>query len=159
VVQALNQIAIAYRAERRALWRYYWWAWRRGLWKFHALSVVIPSFIFVTVGGFAFRLSEIADGLLCSAAVIVVSILWPQLRFKSAMRTLTVDASGIKTGIGKIEKTVPWVTIAEASAADGSVYLVRQNKNAFVIPTNAFQSAQERDQFLSIVKRWREDAR
>src|ERR1700722_6144894 len=103
---------VTYASKRIEVWRWYWRAWARpaGLWRFHVLfglsfGVVITDFH--ERGTFDWGYFAVAATVGLLTAVILFP-LWPQLRFKRAVRSLTINAEGLSTSIGKVSASRRW---------------------------------------------------
>lgn len=150
-MQLQDSIAIEYSSTRREISDFHWWCWRRGFWVIYLVVVIVAIFFELPLNEFRMT-ADVAIGAVTNAAVaIAIMIAWPQIRFKSQRRTLTVDASGIKTSIGKIADNIPWTKVASVSVVCDKIYIARTNKNGFAIPARAFRSADEREKFLDFV--------
>jgi YcxB-like protein len=147
---------IEYASRRGEVWNWYWRTWRRRLWKTHLLT-----FFVVVVGAMAGIYIEAHGTLspksfLLAPALGLLSILWlpiyPQLRFKSQMRSLEVDQDGISTTIGKLAGRRYWEDILSISEQDDQIILLGRNGNAFLVPARAFSSIEEKQAFVSFVQ-------
>src|ERR1700738_1580288 len=104
-VNALSY-TVNYASRRSEIWRWYGRVWSRpaGLWRIHVLFGVTCAIAFTVL-----RNPKAFDVVyfLTAAAVYTIGFvvflpLWPQIRFKRAVRSLTIDAQGLTTSIGKI---------------------------------------------------------
>jgi hypothetical protein len=77
------------------------------------------------------------------------------VRGKTAERTLTVSEVGISTAIGSLKGEVPWVKIKTLRDTSNYVLIARTSGNAFFVPDRAFDSPEQKAQFLSDIRRWR----
>jgi hypothetical protein len=103
----------------------------------------------------AFRLRYfLAIAAIVTVACVVFFPLWPQLRFKSAVRSLTIDAEGIKTVVGTVSGSRLWKDIRSIEESDGTIVITGNNKNAFVVPERAFADSSERLRFLEAARQW-----
>jgi len=84
--------------------------------------------------------------------------LWPQIRFKSAERTVSVNPSGWTTTIGELTGARTWQEIREIIETSGTIGIVGCNGNALVIPTRAFDTAEARQRFLTDIRKWHQAA-
>src|SRR5690242_18170653 len=96
---------VSYASKRSEVWRWYWRAWVRplGLWRFH----VGFSLLFATAWTLRDDSSDVA-GFVAAFVVslpifVLFSSLWPQIRFKSETRILTIDPKGWTTQIGNLQ--------------------------------------------------------
>jgi hypothetical protein len=76
------------------------------------------------------------------------------IRAKTEERVLELMPDGIKTSIGRLSGTVPWSSIAFVHDVGGFVVIGGKNTNAFLIPSRAFASPDERTQFVSRAHAW-----
>jgi hypothetical protein len=144
-------LKIEYASRRQEIWAWYCRAWRERLWKFHLMVFLAVS---VTVGLY-FK----GSGMLWPAFIMlglafgVLAILWlpiyPLLMFKSQNRTLEIDDSGISTTIGRRSARRSWDDVLSVSEGDKSIVILGRNGNAFIVPSRAFGSIEERQRFLS----------
>jgi hypothetical protein len=81
--------------------------------------------------------------------------LWLFVRGKTAERTLTVSHKGISTEVGKLKGHVPWNRVKLVTNTGGYVLIAAATGNAFFIPSRAFQTPQQRAQFLQQIEEWR----
>lgn len=106
---------VHYASRRDEIWRWYWRAWRQpaGLWRYHVLFGVVFGFVFAAGREpDAFRLGRfLAVTATITAACVVLFPLWPQLRFKSALRTLSINEEGIQTTVGSMTSPRIFVVI------------------------------------------------
>jgi hypothetical protein len=103
----------------------------------------------------AFRLSYfLAVTVIVTVACILVLPLWPQLRFKPAVRTLTINAEGLVTAVGSISGSRSWKDIHSIEESGGAIVITGNNKNAFVVPERAFANSSQREQFLEAARQW-----
>jgi hypothetical protein len=84
--------------------------------------------------------------------------LWPQIRFKPAERTLSVNPSGWTTSIGDVTGARAWNEIREIVEAPGTICIVGTNGNALVIPRRAFNTEAARHRFLADIRQWHQAA-
>jgi hypothetical protein len=145
---------IHYASSRREVWRWYWRAWAKpkGLWLFH-LGIALMIATSLTLGNFRasrFAVTALITFLLC----VVLLPLWPQVRFKSAVRSLTIDPLGIKTTIGKLSASKIWADISTVEDRGEDIIIVGRNRNAFIIPMRAFTGGTNRQEFLNDAQRW-----
>jgi YcxB-like protein len=145
---------VEYASSRREVWRWYWRAWAKpdGLWLFHVgIAIVIAASL--SRGIFEarrFAVAAIFAFILCAALLP----LWPQIRFKSARRSLTIDPSGIRTTIGKVSGSRAWAQISSVEDRGEEIIIAGRNRNAFIIPMRAFTTETNRQDFLRDAKRW-----
>lgn len=150
---------LEYASSRGEIWRWYWrsWAKPRGLWLYHALIALMVTATIALRSKGGFPTSRFSGVLLVAfAACVVIFPLFPQVSFKSAVRTLTADPTGIRTSIGSRRGTVPWKKIATIQDTGSEICIVGRGGNAFVIPFRAFASESNRQVFLHDIQSWRE---
>jgi hypothetical protein len=147
---------VNYASRRSEIWRWYWRAWKRpaGLWRYHVMFGLALAFFFAVLlepGGF--RLGYfLTVAAIVTVACVVFFPLWPQLRFKSAVRTLTINAEGLVTAVGTVSGSRLWKDILSIEEFDGAIVITGNNKNAFVVPERAFVNSSERRQFLDVAR-------
>jgi hypothetical protein len=149
---------VTYASKRAEIWHWYWQAWARpaGLWRFHvlfALTVAIISTDLRKHNSFDWSYFLVAFLVGLMGAVILLP-LWPQIRFKKSIRTLTIDPQGLNTSIGKISVSRSWKDVRSIESQDGGVIITGINKNAFVIPARAFATDSEHAVFYEAALRW-----
>jgi PHD/YefM family antitoxin component YafN of YafNO toxin-antitoxin module len=149
---------VSYASKRREVWRWYWRAWMRpvGLWRFHALFGLIFAFVFaVLLDPGAFRLKYfLSVAAMATASCVILFPLWPQIRFNPAVRSLSIDAEGIKTSIGKVSGSRLWKEVQSVDERDGAIVITGKNQNAFIIPARAFTSDEARRELYEAARQW-----
>ena len=80
--------------------------------------------------------------------------LWPQIRFKRAVRSLTIDARGLTTSIGKISGSRLWRDVRSVDQKNDTIVIVGTNQNAFIVPSRAFSGDSDRREFYEAARRW-----
>lgn len=151
--QILMQMSISYAAQRGEVWRWYWKAWCRTLWRTHLA-------IFIAVSLSAVLLLD--DGVPNSIAAILIAaaiglvpliglIIFPMAKFKPQERMLCVNDRGIDTMIGEISAKVLWHDIAEIRDDEGYLIIRGTNGNAFIVPPRAFQSNEAKSRFRDFI--------
>jgi hypothetical protein len=153
-----HSFTVNYASRRSEVWRWYWRAWARpaGFWRVHVLLGFSCAFVFTLLRSpksFDFGLFLVAAALY-TLTFIVFLPLWPQIRFKSAVRSLTINAQGLTTSIGKILGSRLWSEVRSIDQRDGAVVITGKNKNAFIVPSGAFTSELERREFYEAALRW-----
>jgi len=153
-----HSYTVNYASRRSEVWRWYWRAWARptGLWRVHVLFGVTCGMIFTL-----FRNSKSFDvGFFFTAAAVytvgfmILLPLWPQIRFKSAVRSLTINAEGLTTSIGKVSASRLWKEVKSVDERDGAVVITGKNQNAFIVPSRAFATELERRQLYEAARLW-----
>jgi len=152
------EITIKYKSSRGEITHWYWRMWRNRLWKIHSVFILMIFLFFVTSEGHwpiqDFRFLEHA--IYVSLFSLIFFVLFPQVKFKPQLRTLTVDENGIKTMIGHKSGTVSWSEIIEIEDTSEYISIIRKTLNAFVVPRRAFQSDADRNQFLDAIQQWQQ---
>jgi hypothetical protein len=149
---------VKYASRRSEIWRWYWRAWKRpaGLWRFHVIfGLVFAFFLAVLLAPGPFRLGYFFTvAVFGTLACVIFLPLWPQLRFKPAVRTLTIDAEGLVTAVGAVSGSRSWKDVRSIEESDGAIVITGNNKNAFVVPERAFTDSSVRKQFLEAARQW-----
>jgi|SRR6185503_2095042 len=107
---------LTYSSTRSEVWRWYWRAWAAptGLWRLH-FAAALAIALLVWLSGVSpideSRRFFIASTIWIAAAFLAM-VLWPQLRFKPAQRTLMLDSDGWETESGRSPVVVPGKTFA-----------------------------------------------
>jgi hypothetical protein len=149
---------VNYASRRGEVWRWYWRAWARpaGFWRIHVLFGLTCGLIF-TVS----RNPKPFDPgfFLVAAAVYTLGFviclpLWPQIRFKRAVRSLTINVDGFTTSVGKISASRLWRDVSSVDETGGTVVITGKNKNAFIVPSRAFSSDLKRREFYEAARLW-----
>ncbi len=145
------EFKVEYVSQRQEVWKWYCRAWRRDLWKFHAVVVVLVAFfaMFLLDGGSSPTLATMLAGFGCG----VLSIAWmpvvPLLLFQREMRSVEIDQDGISTTIAGETFRRSWRDIDTVSEENGYIVLLGRKGSAFLIPPRAFQSRDQQQRFLS----------
>jgi hypothetical protein len=149
---------IQYSSSRQDIWRWYWRAWAKpnGLWLYHLVIAVSCGVVFAVINtpeGFSFTIfAKLA--ILSFLACLVLLPLWPQIMFKSALRTLSISPDGLESSIGKQSGKRSWAQIKEIESIGNEIVIRGKNNNAFVIPMRAFNDETERLEFLHSAQTW-----
>ena len=153
-----HSFTVNYASRRSEVWRWYWRAWARpaGLWRVHLLLGFSCAFVFTLLRNpKSFHIGVfLVAAAIYTLSFIVLLPLWPQIRFKSAVRSLSVDAEGLTTSIGKISGSRRWTEVQSVEEKDGTVVITGKNQNAFMVPSRAFASELERGAFYEAARRW-----
>ena len=149
---------LQYSTTRSDVWRWYWRAWVKpaGLWRYHVIIGVTFAAVWVSLSNSS-KVDPLLFAIAAAVAIaccILVFPLWPQLKYKPQMRTLEVDDRGYKTKIGDIQGHRTWSEIREIERREDAVVITTRQGNALLIPTRAFESAQQRIQFITDVTQW-----
>src|SRR5262249_19777485 len=136
------------------------WAHPAGLWRFKLLLGVAAALAAAAEQGFArIGWSDIAvDVTVCTAICMAMLPLWPQLNFKSQVRTLEVNEAGFRTVIGRQKAERLWTQIQSIRDDGETVVLTTLQGNAMLIPSRAFAGAPDCDRFVADIKRWHAEA-
>ena len=149
---------VEYASSRDEVWRAYWRSWARpaGLWRVQvAIALGIAAASEFLLHGSAWRVSSlVATAALAGLACIILFPLWPQLRFKSATRTLTIDKDGFKTTIGARSGERSWQEIATVEDSGEQILIIVKTGNAMVVPRRAFADEATRTRFLADARNW-----
>ena len=154
---------IQYASARSEVWRWYWRAWAapKGLWIYHVLiALSVPAVL--QLGGWGLNARQfITAAVMIFGLCVVLLPLYPQLRFKSTVRSLTIDPAGIKSTRGKQSLDYRWKDISTIQDADDTIVITRAgaNRNSFIIPRRAFNDDAARTQFLRDARHWHERTR
>jgi hypothetical protein len=120
-----------------------------------------PALVWLsTTGAFSQRIKVgdvvVACIWLIIGSCLVLTIVF--LRAKTEERTLSVSEGGISTQIGPIGGERPWTKVKEVKDAGSYILIVGTSGNSFFIPARAFSGADQRQEFLSNVRRWHRSA-
>jgi hypothetical protein len=147
---------VQYSSTRAEVWRWYWRAWAKpaGLWRYHVLFGLAIAVGLAAGNGFGmFELRRFTvTAVLATLGCVVLLPLWPQIRFKSAQRSLTIDAEGWKTEIGKLSGARPWKQVRSIEDTGDTIAIVGTNRNALIVPTRAFPNTSARKEFLTAAR-------
>jgi hypothetical protein len=148
-------ITLRYTSARAEVWQWYWRLWRKRFWMHHAYYLVCILVIAISLDGhWPPRKDNVLIGLLIAAAIVAAFIAFPQIMFKPEERTLTVSEDGITTRIGKKTGTAKWEEIATIQDLPQMTAVMSKSGNAFLIPHRAFNSENEKSDFLTAVRTW-----
>jgi hypothetical protein len=148
-----------YSTTRTELFIWYWKVWRAYLWKIHLILVLLLS-ISIGLFGFDWNITDykiIPLSIIIFFIILLISIIYPQIMYKSSIRELKTDKSGIYTVIGKEIGTVNWNEIQKIEVVSNSIALIGKSYNAFVVPRRAFNNEEQYQQFLTAIKGWHEE--
>jgi hypothetical protein len=151
----MSAITLRYTSARSEVWQWYWRLWRKRFWMHHAYYVLCILIIAISLDGhWPPRKEGVLIGLLIAAVMIASFIAFPQIMFKPEERTLTISEDGITTAIGKKTGSATWKDIAAIQDLPQVMAVLRKNGNAFLIPRRAFNSENEKSNFLTAVRSW-----
>ena len=149
---------VEYASSRDEVWRAYWRSWAKpaGLWRVHsAVALGIAAASELILHGSEWRLWRLAvTAAVAGLACIVLFPLWPQLRFKSATRVLTIDKGGFKTTISARSAERSWQEVAAVEDTGQEILIVVKTGNAMVVPRRAFSDSAARRRFLDDARNW-----
>jgi hypothetical protein len=135
---------LTYTSSRSTLAKWYWRSLRRSkrhqaFWLLWVSTAFVAGYFISSAAGAP---QAVAGGFAVATSLVTISLLalYPQLRFKSQTRTLTLLRSGIDTAIAGREKHFPWSEVANITADEGFVIITFRNLNAFIVPPTAFAS-------------------
>jgi hypothetical protein len=83
---------------------------------------------------------------------------YPQLKFKSQTRVLTLLPNELTTTIRGETKTYSWGDVATLEEDDGFLIIRLRNFNAFIVPPTAFRDGHERKELVEQCSAWRQAA-
>lgn len=149
------QHTLRYRSSRGEVWRWYWQAWRQRLWKVHVVAALVLSLLMPGLKAAGHYAGWAVWFVALLPVVIALGALFPQVMFKRAERTLTVDARGWSTRVGRASGARTWAEVASIADEAGGVILTGTNGNALIIPERAFADASARQQFLADIRKWK----
>lgn len=149
---------VEYASSREEVWRAYWRTWAKpaGLWRVHlAIALGIAAGSEILLHGSDWRAWRVAvTAAVAGLGCIVLFPLWPQLRFKSATRVLTIDKDGFKTTIGARSAERSWQEVAAVEDTRQEILIVVKTGNAMVVPRRAFSDPDTRRRFLDDARNW-----
>lgn len=76
------------------------------------------------------------------------------VRGKTQERTLSISEQGISTQTGSVDAQLPWSGVKEVKDSGSYILIVGRTGNSFFVPPRAFDGPEERDRFLSEIRRW-----
>jgi hypothetical protein len=152
-------MTLTYSATRWSVWRWYWRslvrnARHRTVWLVWMTAAFLVGFGLLGNVGFS-GAPAVARGLGASAVLAACFALYPQLRFKPQVRTLTLLPAELRTTIKGQSKTYPWSDVAAIEEDGGFVIIGLRNLNAFIIPPHAFDGSVERGALIAQCAEWR----
>src|SRR3954452_10544499 len=128
---------LRYYSSRQEIWHWYWRASAQRLWPYPVLMGVLVAALDADIRGLSHVsvLRLVGTAAATALAWMLFFALWPQIRFKSAERTLSVNPGGWTTAIGEVTGARAWNDIREIVEVSGTIAIVGENGNALVIPT------------------------
>src|SRR3954452_24334557 len=156
-------MTIQYSISRQMLLRWYWRSLVRNprhliSWVICVAGTAYVASAVVRVSG-STRLSPSTAAIIAGAAAAALFAMYPQLRYKPQVRTLTVLEDGISSTIKGRSEAYPWSKVAKIEKHDGGLTIGFRNVSAFIVPAAAFRSGAERDELLSQCRKWWEASR
>ncbi|MBB3871175.1 MAG: YcxB family protein [Brevundimonas sp.] len=143
--------SVVYALRRDEIWHWYKKAWRRSLWPFHAFLLVMPLGLICLLRR-EMDVASIVEGGMLGILACGVMIAYPQMRYRSEVRTLILDERGVRGVRGKTDYFVEWAKIARVEQQDGYLVITERKLNAFIIPMRAFASEEEKAAFLDFAE-------
>jgi hypothetical protein len=141
---------IAYTSSREEIWNWYCRMWRRELWKGHLLLFIVAAILLSPI--LEKSVMNFLTSLLIPVLILLGLFIFPILNFKPQLRTLTIDGRGLSTFIGKRSGSVKWDQIANIEEIEDVFIIQRTNLNAFLVPSRAFSSSEEKQAFHDYVR-------
>ena len=126
------------------------------------LTIVL---VFSLLPGMASIATAFASGRMFITRDALVAIAWTLgmfcfvialvfMRGKTEERTLSISQQGISTQIGSMDGRVPWNKVKEIKDSGTYILIVGRSGNSFFVPSRAFRAPEERERFLSEIRRW-----
>jgi hypothetical protein len=155
-------ITVRFSTSRGELWRSYWRAWARpaGTWLNHAFiaaNVFLLAYMFTRHSPDA-AVIAVTAGVVAFALALLGFSLWPQLRFRSAVRTLHVDDQGILSEIDGRQASKSWSEIRGITASGDAICVEAADGSALMVPDRAFATSAQFVAFANQVGQWHSQA-
>jgi len=144
---------VKYKSSRKEIWSFYWHQWFYGELKWiHARYFLLVALVvyFFKMKTIAWSVSAFLMAFISGLASVIWMPIYPQIKFKPQIRTLSVSENGISTSIGKCSGYVAWSEVASVSQLNGNIYIVGVNGNGFVVPARAFSGVDEKNKFFDL---------
>ena len=127
----------------------------------YLLTIILNSVTFGVIT-LLFRAAPLArltmrdaiSALTWTLGLLLLMPLWIFIRAKTDRRTLTISRDGITTEIGRHNGKVPWPKVKIITETPRFVLIARTNGNAFFIPDRAFSGVDQRQHFVTEIRRW-----
>jgi hypothetical protein len=103
----------------------------------------------------AIHVSDIIVTLPLMLGLVLLLPIATRFLTKPQQRTLTIDAQGIQTSIGKQSGSIPWTKIADIVQDGEFLFIIGQTGNSFLIPSRAFTTQGQRQAFLDAIASYR----
>ena len=146
---------LRYSSTRPEIWRVYWRTWSKSLWLIHVFAALG---IGLAVSGATNDSWRVGSWLTCAVVafplVVAGFAAFPQIVFKPQERTLEVGSEGWRSKIGRLTGSRAWSEVASIVEDGEAVMIKGTNGNALVVPSRAFESAEQRHQFVIDVRAW-----
>jgi hypothetical protein len=146
VTEAGVSIEVQYVSTRQELWDWYWRMWRVWLWKLH-LAYFALMLAFTVVLSQAPLVSRLLPGSVLGSITVILTIAYPQLRFRSQVKTVRLDQDGIERLIGPEKYRKRWKTIRSIVDYGPYITLTMTLGSAFIVPSRAFANPEQREAF------------
>jgi len=98
--------------------------------------------------------ARVAGAVFTACVAILLSPIYPLLRFKSDERILEIGPSGIATTIGRRSGNIAWKDVARIESNANRVYIIEKTGNSFVVPCEAFADDVEQVRFTELATQW-----
>jgi len=149
-------MVVKYRLKRSDIWTAYW---RGGSLKLNVFRVVMTALLFMAAISWARDPSSsvaarVAGAVFTACVAILLSPIYPLLRFKSDERILEIGPSGIATTIGRRSGNIAWKDVARIESNANRVYIIGKTGNSFVVPCEAFADDVEQVRFTELATQW-----
>jgi hypothetical protein len=92
--------------------------------------------------------------VVATLTAIALLPLWPQLRFKNDVRSLTITPAGFTTTIGRLSGARSWKDVSYIEDTGEEILIVGTNRGAMVVPKRAFENDAARRAFFEDAKSW-----
>lgn len=146
---------LRYSSTRPEVWRFYWRTWRRSLWLIHVFAALGIGLVVSGAINGPLRVGPWLTWALVAFPVVVAGFAaFPQIVFKARERTLEVGSDGWSSKIGRLTGSRSWAEVASIDEEPEAVMIRGANGNALVVPSRAFESPEQRRQFVSDVRKW-----
>ena len=150
---------LTYSSSRASIATWYWRSLRRN--PRHLISwliIMAAAFLLARSVSSAVGMAPGRQVVVEVFAVIGTALalaLYPQLRFKPQVRTLSLLPEGITTSLGAREETYSWRDVGRVTTEGGSVIITFRNLNAFIVPPQAFGGDTTPESVAAACEAWR----
>jgi hypothetical protein len=132
-----------------------WRTWRKSLW---LIQVFAALGIGLIVSGATHGSLQAGYWLTCAVVafplVVAAFAAFPQIVFKPQERTLEVGSAGWSSKIGRLTGSRAWAEVASIDEEVEAVMIRGTNGNALLVPSRAFESPEQKHQFVRDVRMW-----